>query len=205
MSSAPPAQGAPRPGRPSRVPAPAARALAAAAGLAGACAPAPEAPELAPPRPDAEVALALPGVVAGQLQPTHTCHGEGRSPALSWEARSPDASSAAWLLELRGADGVGRVHWMAWNPEGPEVPEGLHPAASPPVQSWQDAGGFGYLPPCPGPGEVLEGRVILWALSRHLSVPPTASRDEVMTEIAARSQGRAELAFSVGAPREDTP
>lgn len=181
------------------------RRLLALLSSAWACAPAPEAPALPPAQPQAEVRLALSGIDGGVLDVAHTCHGRGASPALSWEASSPEASSAAWLLETQAADGSRRVHWFAWNPEGSSVPAALHPASTPPVQSYEDGAAFGYAAPCPDEGEVLEGRLLLWVLSRHLSVPPTASREAVMAEIGARVQGRAQVDFEVRAPEAEPP
>ncbi len=172
--------------------------LAAVLFFAAACAPPPERIELPPPTPDATIELVIDGVVDGVLDLAHTCHGQQGSMGLRWEAASPDARSAAWILEVGGA-----LHWVAWNADVTELPAGLHPATSPPVQGWNDLGGFGFHPPCPAAGEDVPARLSLWALSGFLRPPPTASRADLYAAIAPREQGSAVLEFTVRGPSAD--
>ena len=163
--------------------------------LLGACAPAPPSPDLPPARPEVEVSLTVDGVGDdGVLSEANGCG--GASPGLQWTAPGADVKSAAWLMEVQGLG----VVWIAWNPEGPQVAAALPASTSPPVQSWSDAGPYGYVPPCLEAGEERQGRLLFWALSTHLPVPPTATREELMAAIAPRVQGRAEQRFLVRGP-----
>lgn len=136
--------------------------------------------------------------VAGrEIPPRYTCDGENRSPALAWDVPPEGTGSLALIVEDPDAPGGTFVHWLVYNlpPETRSLPEGATTDsrwANGALQGKNDFGKVGYGGPCP-PRGTHRYFFRLYALGSPLSLPPEASKGEVLKAMQGKVLGQGEL------------
>ena len=121
----------------------------------------------------------------GTIPPRYTCDGGDTNPELTVSGVVDEAETLAIVVEDVDADDY--VHWTLWNvPASTEtIPRSVAKREQPPFaagarQGENDAGGIGYVGPCPpasdGPHTY---RFRLSAVSTTLDLAGGASRDEL--------------------------
>jgi Raf kinase inhibitor-like YbhB/YbcL family protein len=134
----------------------------------------------------------------GPISVQFTCEGDDISPEFSW--RDAPLGTRSLVLTMRDPDAPREgsfTHWVVYNipasighieqnvPKQPAVP-GLG------LQGTNDAGGIGYVGPCP-PSGMHRYFVQLYALDTELSLPRGPSYQEVRSAMEGHILGRAEL------------
>ncbi|MCL7413792.1 MAG: YbhB/YbcL family Raf kinase inhibitor-like protein [ANME-2 cluster archaeon] len=114
----------------------------------------------------------------------HTCDGDDRSPALSWEGIPNGTRSIALIMDDPDAPGRTFVHWVIYNIPADSV--GL-PAAVPKdtslndgsTQGKNDFGKIGYNGPCPPPGKPHRFFFKVYALDTRLNLKSDVTRSQL--------------------------
>lgn len=129
--------------------------------------------------------LRSPAFFIGSTIPfKYTCDGDNVSPPLRWEAPPNGTSSFALILEDPDAPQPNFTHWVLYNlpaqcralPEGVEQQPIISIGGA---QGKNDFGQTGFGGPCP-PNGTHRYFFKLFALDRPLSLPPGASKADVM-------------------------
>lgn len=120
-----------------------------------------------------------------RIPPIHTCDGQDLSPELSWEGVPDGAESLVLIVDDPDAPGGTWVHWVLYEmPPGRSVlPQGI-PADSTSLEDGTRQGSndfrlTGYGGPCPPPGKAHRYFFRLYAIRKHLDLPPGATRAQV--------------------------
>jgi hypothetical protein len=115
-----------------------------------------------------------------------SCQGAGRPPALSWRGVPARARELVLAVEDPDAPGGTFVHWTVFGlpPRTPGLPAGGHlPAGA--AAGANSAGGTGWTPPCPPPGDKPHHYVFtLYALPRPSGLHAGASASAVRAALA---------------------
>ncbi|MCU0567979.1 MAG: YbhB/YbcL family Raf kinase inhibitor-like protein [Oculatellaceae cyanobacterium Prado106] len=138
----------------------------------------------------------------GMIPVPYTCKGEGRSPALSWDAPPPGTQS--WVVRVEDPDAPGKtfVHWVLYDlpPEIRQLPAAL--PATPflnegGMQGKNDFGRYGYGAPCPPSGT---HRYVfqVYALDKFLDLAPGVSQAEVTTAVEGHILAQGSLVGKFG-------
>lgn len=126
-----------------------------------------------------------------------SCDGEGTSPALSWTGLPADTAELA--LTVTDVDDDGAVHWAvtAIPPTAVGAPRGSAPDDA--IVHTNADGDPAYLPVCPPEGEAHTYELSLYALTEPLALDDTATGDDVVAALGARSAaGTASRTLLVG-------
>ena len=143
---------------------------------------------------------------AGQrIADRNTAFHEGLSAPLAWGAA---AGVQSWVLMVEDPDAETPqpfLHWLAWNIPASTVslPEGLTAAATPPgmVEGLNGKGAPGWVAPQPpaGTGDH-HYHFEVFALDTTLSLPATASRDDVVAAMKGHVLAAGETVGLAAAP-----
>jgi Raf kinase inhibitor-like YbhB/YbcL family protein len=104
----------------------------------------------------------------------YTCDGEDAPPRLAWTGVPMEARELALVLEDPDAPGGTFTHWIMWGIAPGKTTLGDTTGLS---QGRNDAGGTGYLGPCPPRGEAHHYLFRLLALDEVLHLRNGADRD----------------------------
>jgi Raf kinase inhibitor-like YbhB/YbcL family protein len=134
----------------------------------------------------------------GMILARYTCEGEDISPELSWKDAPPGTQS--FVLVMHDPDAPrpgGFAHWVLFNIPGSvnHIDEGVPQQAIVPgvaLQGRNDAGGIGYMGPCP-PSGIHRYFVRLFALDTILNLKPGAILQQVITAMEGHILAEAEL------------
>jgi Raf kinase inhibitor-like YbhB/YbcL family protein len=132
--------------------------------------------------------IASPAFEDGRPIPSkYTCDGENVSPPLEWSDVPTRARSVALICDDPDAPKKDFVHWVVYNvpPDRTALPEHVKPSerlADGGSQGKNDFGKVGYGGPCP-PSGTHHYRFTLYAVDTELKVPPSSTRQEVMTAL----------------------
>jgi Raf kinase inhibitor-like YbhB/YbcL family protein len=132
--------------------------------------------------------IASPAFEDGRPIPSkYTCDGENVSPPLEWSDVPTRARSVALICDDPDAPKKDFVHWVVYNvpPDRTALPEHVKPSERLPdggSQGKNDFGKVGYGGPCP-PSGTHHYRFTLYAVDTELKVPPSSTRQEVMTAL----------------------
>ena len=134
----------------------------------------------------------------GAIPAVHTCDGESTSPELNWPEPPPRALSFAVIMDDPDAPGGAFTHWVLynllnWTRDVPEALEKVKQPASGGFQGVNDFGDIGYGGPCPPPGESHRYRFTVYAVARLINLQAGASKEELLSAMAGRIVGQAEL------------
>jgi len=133
----------------------------------------------------------------------HTCDGEDRSPALSWEGLPDSTQSIALIVDDPDAPGKTWVHWVIYNI--PANSTGL-PAAVPKnktlddgsLQGKNDFGRIGYNGPCPPPGKPHRYFFKVYALDTTLSLKSGATKTQLEAAMSGHILAQGEMVGKYG-------
>ena len=133
----------------------------------------------------------------------HTCDGEDRSPALSWDAVPAGAQSIALIVDDPDAPGKTWVHWVIYNI--PTSSTGL-PAAVPKnktlydgsLQGTNDFGRIGYNGPCPPPGNPHRYFFKVYALDTTLDLKSGATKSQLEAAMSGHILAQGEMVGKYG-------
>ncbi|HVT10852.1 MAG TPA: YbhB/YbcL family Raf kinase inhibitor-like protein [Fimbriimonadaceae bacterium] len=135
---------------------------------------------------------------AGQTIPARfTADGGNRSPALHWTAAPSGAKSIAVIVDDTDANGY--AHWLLYNlpPGTTGLPEGIPPGPLPSLggamQGVNSHGESAYFGPQPPPGSPHHYHFHVYALDRMLSLPPRASKDDVIRGMSSHVLAQGEV------------
>jgi len=133
----------------------------------------------------------------GQIPSLYTCDGENRSPSLSWSDPPEGTRSFALICDDPDAPVGVWVHWVVYNipPDKRGIPEafpsdGILPDGT--LQGVTDFRRTGYGGPCP-PGGSHRYYFKLYALDTVLSLPPGATKRELLSNMKGHTIGEAVL------------
>jgi Raf kinase inhibitor-like YbhB/YbcL family protein len=140
----------------------------------------------------------------------YTCTGAGTSPPLEWS--HVPIRTASFLLIMEDVSGGGFTHWVLFNvpsdtrrllasvPHGGQLATGAR-------QGINDAGGMGYLPPCPylPRGATDNYQFMLYALDTILDVAGGASEQDVLAASGGHMLAKGELEGSYMLPQTPSP
>ena len=133
----------------------------------------------------------------------YTCAGADVSPALKWSEAPAEAKSLTLICDDPDAPGGNWVHWVMYDlpPTTRELAEHVTTAEVLPngaKQGMNDFRRIGYGGPCPPPGKPHRYMFRLYALDALLSLPPRASRSEVMRAMEGHVLARGQLMGTYG-------
>jgi len=139
----------------------------------------------------------------GSLPIEHTCDGEDRSPALSWDTIPAGTQSIALIVDDPDAPGKTWVHWVIYNI--PASSTGL-PAAVPKdsslddgsLQGKNDFGRIGYNGPCPPPGKPHKYFFRVYALDTALSLKSGAAKSQLEAAMSGHILAQGEMIGKYG-------
>ena len=128
----------------------------------------------------------------------YTCDGEGISPPLVLTEIPKRTKSFALISDDPDAPAGNWVHWVLYDlpeantelREGVEKSETLSTGAK---QGMTDFKEVGYGPPCPPPGKPHRYFFKLYALDQPLSLPPKATKAELLVAMNGHVLAHAEL------------
>lgn len=128
----------------------------------------------------------------GVIPQQYTCEGEGENPPLEIDNIPPDAKSLVLIVDDPDVPGGLFTHWVLWNitPDTLSIDEGSVPPGA--LEGENSTGEIGWIAPCPPTG-THHYRFQVFALSKLLSFPEGATRDEVESDMAQFVITRAEL------------
>jgi Raf kinase inhibitor-like YbhB/YbcL family protein len=140
----------------------------------------------------------------------HTEYGEGRSPALRWQAVGGARSYAVLVEDPDAHSAEPFVHWLVWNipPDLHELPEDIRATAKPQAppgirQGRNDRGTIGWFGPRPPAGDAPHHyHFQVFALDAMLDLDEGASRDELLRTIDGRVLAKGELVATSQAPTQ---
>ena len=129
----------------------------------------------------------------------YTCDGEGISPPLVWTEIPKGTKSFALISDDPDAPAGTWVHWVLYDlPENnTQLQEGVEKSETLPMGAKQGMTDFkevGYGPPCPPPGKSHRYFFKLYALNQPLSLPPKATKAELLVAMNGHVLAHAELA-----------
>lgn len=138
----------------------------------------------------------------------HTDYGEGRSPALRWNAVGGVASHAVLVEDPDAPSAKPFVHWLVWNipPDMRELPADLRADVQPRAptgirQGRNDSGGSGWFGPRPPAGDAPHRyHFQVFALDAMLDLPDGATREDLLAAIDGRVIAKGELVATSQAP-----
>ncbi len=141
---------------------------------------------------------------AGTIPPRYTCDGGDTNPELTVSGVADDAETLAIVVE--DVDANDYVHWTLWNvPASTEtIPRSVAKREQPPFaegarQGENDAGGVGYLGPCPpASNDPHSYRFRLSAVSTTLDLDGGASRAELADTLPGNVVDSASLTAQYG-------
>lgn len=140
----------------------------------------------------------------------HTAYGEGRSPALRWQAVGGARSYAVLVEDPDAPVAEPFVHWLVWNipADMHELPEDIRAdtKARAPAgirQGRNDRGGIGWFGPRPPAGDAAHRyHFQVLALDAMVDLPDGATRDELLRTIDGRVLAKGELVATSQAPTQ---
>lgn len=108
----------------------------------------------------------------------YTCRGSNISPALAISGVPPNTQSLVVIAHDPDAPAGDFTHWLMWNipANTTDIPEDNVPVGI--VQGKNDAGGIGYLGPCP-PSGIHRYIFALYALNRLIDLSNGGTRSEL--------------------------
>lgn len=140
--------------------------------------------------------ISSPAFEPGRTIPTeYTCDGRNVSPALVWTAPPKGTRSFALIMDDPDATRGTFTHWTAWNI--PARARGLKRGARPSRQGLNDAGGVGYVGPCP-PSGTHRYFFKLHALRSKLALPGGATRAQLEAALKGKVLKRVTLVGRYG-------
>jgi hypothetical protein len=151
-----------------------------------------------------QISISSDAFKAGSSIPVeHTCDGEDRSPALSWDAAPAGTRSIALIVDDPDAPGKTWVHWVIYNI--PANTTGL-PGAVPKnktlddgsLQGKNDFGRIGYNGPCPPPGKPHRYFFKVYALDTTLSLKSGATKSQLETAMSGHILAQGEMIGKYG-------
>jgi Raf kinase inhibitor-like YbhB/YbcL family protein len=128
----------------------------------------------------------------GEVIPVkYTCDGEDVSPPLEFDDIPEKARSLALIMDDPDAPMGTWDHWLVWNipPGTSDVPEGDSPQGVVGKNSWGKAAWGG---PCP-PDRQHRYFFKLYALDRHLTVPPASRKADLEKAMQGHILAQAQL------------
>ena len=133
----------------------------------------------------------------------HTCDGEDRSPALSWNTVPAGTQSIALIVDDPDAPGKTWVHWVIYNI--PANSSGL-PGAVPKnktlddssLQGKNDFGRIGYNGPCPPPGKPHRYFFKVYALDTTPNLKRGATKSQLETAMSGHILAQGEMVGKYG-------
>jgi Raf kinase inhibitor-like YbhB/YbcL family protein len=134
----------------------------------------------------------------GEIPATYTCDVRDRSPALRWTAPPTNTKGFALIVDDPDAPVSTWVHWVLYAIAATtrELPEGVRAEGSVPgigTQGVNDFGKVGYGGPCPPRGPAHRYFFRLYALDAALSLPPRATKADLLKAIEGHVLGQAGL------------
>ena len=128
----------------------------------------------------------------GQIPTGFTCDGASASPPLRWKGVPKKTVELAVTMEDPDTAIRTFVHWVAWgiDPKAGQLPEQTIPATV--HQGKNGAGQNKYLGPCPPSGNH-HYVFTLYALSKPVTLAPTATIGELRAAIKGTVKGKAKL------------
>ncbi|MDD2762585.1 MAG: YbhB/YbcL family Raf kinase inhibitor-like protein [Opitutaceae bacterium] len=143
--------------------------------------------------------LTSPVFVEGQPIPRqYTADGADMAPPLQWSEAPADTRSFALICDDPDAPVGTWVHWVIYGLPAVtrELPEMVAPTASLPNGAKQGVNDFrrvGYGGPCPPPGRPHRYCFKLYALDAELTLPPRATKPELLRAMAGHVLAEAQL------------
>ena len=132
----------------------------------------------------AKIALTSEAFEPGAAIPVHfSAYGDDVSPPLAWTGAPSATRSFVLLVEDPDATSAKPyVHWMAWNIDGERtnLPEAVTERAAGIVQGRNNHGDNAWFGPRPRGGPAHHYYFQLFALDTTLTVPATASRNDLL-------------------------
>ena len=140
----------------------------------------------------------------------HTEYGEGRSPALRWQAVGGARSYAVLVEDPDAPSAEPFVHWLVWNipPDMHELPADIRADSKPQppagiLQGRNDRGSIGWFGPRPPAGDAPHRyHFQVLALDAMLDLEEGATRDELLRTIDGRVLAKGELVATSQAPTQ---
>jgi Raf kinase inhibitor-like YbhB/YbcL family protein len=135
----------------------------------------------------------------GATIPTRfTCSGEDISPALAWSGAPENTTSLALIFDDPDAGSPAFTHWLLANIPASEqsLPENAPrdgTLSNGAVQGQNSSGKFGYLGPCPPPGDAHHYHFAIYALDTTLSLQPSFSKQELASAMQGHTLAWGEL------------
>ena len=133
----------------------------------------------------------------------HTCDGEDRSPALSWDTVPAGTQSIALIVDDPDAPGKTWVHWVIYNI--PADSTGLPPGVPKnktlddgSLQGKNDFGRIGYNGPCPPPGKPHRYFFKVYALDTTLSLKSGATKSQLEASMSGHILAQGEMIGKYG-------
>jgi Raf kinase inhibitor-like YbhB/YbcL family protein len=133
----------------------------------------------------------------------HTCDGEDRSPAFSWNTVPADTQSIALIVDDPDAPGKTWVHWVIYN-----IPANTTrlPAAVPKnkilddgsLQGKNDFGRIGYNGPCPPPGKPHRYFFKVYALDTTSGLKNGATKSQLEAAMSGHILAQGEMIGKYG-------
>ena len=162
-------------------------------------------------RASAGIRVTSPQIDAGApISERHTEYGEGRSPALRWQAVGGARSYAVLVEDPDAPSAEPFVHWLVWNipPDMHELPADIRADSKPQApagirQGRNDRGSIGWFGPRPPAGDAPHHyHFQVLALDAMLDLEDGATRDELLRTIDGRVIAKGELVATSQAPRQ---
>jgi Raf kinase inhibitor-like YbhB/YbcL family protein len=133
----------------------------------------------------------------------HTCDGEDRSPALSWDTVPASRQSITLIADDPDAPGKTWVHWVIYNipanssglPPGVPKDKSLDDGS---LQGKNDFGRIGYNEPCPPPGKAHRYFFKVYALDTTLSLKSGAIKSQLEVTMSGHILAQGEMIGKYG-------
>lgn len=138
------------------------------------------------------IEITSPAFEEGETIPKrHTCDGADLSPALRWSPPPEGTRCLALICDDPDAPVGLWVHWVVWGipPDSTGLPEGMPAEKQLPNGVRQGTNDFrktGYGGPCPPKGKPHRYDFRLFALDAPLSLPPGATRKDLLKAMEGR-------------------
>ncbi len=131
----------------------------------------------------------------------YTCDGQNVSPPLSWSKLPKGAQSFALIADDPDASAGTWVHWVLYDipVTATSLAEGVANSETLPDHSKHGMTDFrevGYKGPCPPPGSPHRYFFKLYALDQPVTIPPKASKAEVLVAMTKHVLAEAQLVGS---------
>ena len=133
-----------------------------------------------------------------EIPQKYTCDGQDISPPLSWKNPPQGAKSLVLISDDPDAPPGTWVHWVIYNLPGnvTQLEEGVPKTETTlqgGTQGKTDFGSVGYGGPCPPAGPVHHYHFKVYALDTALSLPPAATKADVLVAANGHILAQAEL------------